>query len=145
MLDEIKRRTARAVRALYDRGTRTFKAGGALGFDTLAALAVLDLKRDFPDVRLELELIAPTQAKGWNEEDAATFDYIRKNADAVRYASPVYSRSTILARNRNLVDGSGSIICYLTKKSGGTAYTVDYAAKSGLKITNVANGGKNAL
>ena len=42
-------------------------------------------------------------------------------------------------RNRHLVDHSGTCICYLTRSTGGTAYTVDYARKKGLRIINVAN------
>ena len=41
-------------------------------------------------------------------------------------------------RNRHLIDNSSLCICYLTKNSGGTAFTVNYALKKGLIITNVA-------
>ena len=41
-------------------------------------------------------------------------------------------------RNRHLVDNSSLCICYLTKQSGGTAYTVSYAESHDLKIVNVA-------
>ena len=36
-------RLGRAVRYAYDRGVREFRVGGALGFDTLAALSVQSL------------------------------------------------------------------------------------------------------
>lgn len=45
-------------------------------------------------------------------------------------------------RNRHLVDCSSVCVCYLTKPSGGTAYTVKYAASGGLTIVNIA--GHNA-
>ena len=41
-------------------------------------------------------------------------------------------------RNRHLVDHSGICVCYLTKDSGGTAYTVRYARTHGLEIINLA-------
>ena len=40
-------------------------------------------------------------------------------------------------RNRHLVDNSSLCIAYLTKESGGTAYTVNYARQSGLTIINI--------
>ena len=41
-------------------------------------------------------------------------------------------------RNRHLVDFSSYCICYQTKETGGTAYTVNYAKENGLIIYNVA-------
>lgn len=41
-------------------------------------------------------------------------------------------------RNRHLVDNSSACICYLTKPTGGTAYTVNYASEHGLMIINIA-------
>lgn len=41
-------------------------------------------------------------------------------------------------RNRHLVDNSSVCICYQTKETGGTAYTVEYARKHGLRIINLA-------
>ncbi len=141
---DVTSRTQAAIREHYAMGVRTFKAGGALGFDTIAALLVLNLKSELPDIRLELELISPDQAKGWSEHQVKLFNSIAERADSVRYASASYSTPAIFARNRALVDGSDHIICYLQKSGGGTAYTVKYAVKKGLSITNIANGGNYA-
>ena len=46
----------RAVEYAYSKGCRTYLAGGALGFDTLAALKVLLLRKKYPHIRLELIL-----------------------------------------------------------------------------------------
>ena len=42
-------------------------------------------------------------------------------------------------RNRHLVDHSSICVCYLTEDRGGTAYTVNYAKKQGLKVINLAD------
>ena len=47
-------------------------------------------------------------------------------------------QTACIARNRHLVDHSGTCICYLTRSAGGPAYTVDYARKKGLRIINLA-------
>jgi uncharacterized membrane protein len=36
------------------------------------------------------------------------------------------------------VDNSSVCICYLTESTGGTAYTVDYAKKAGIRVINIA-------
>ncbi len=48
-----------------------FYAGGALGFDTLAAQTVLKLKKQFPHIRLHLVLPCPAeeQTETYNEKD----------------------------------------------------------------------------
>ena len=54
---------------LIGDGFRFFCAGGALGFDTLAAETVLHLKMQYPQIRLILVLPCHEQTRGWKPED----------------------------------------------------------------------------
>nr|WP_325232724.1 SLOG family protein [uncultured Oscillibacter sp.] len=135
---ELARRLEETVLRLYRRGVRYFGAGGALGFDTLAAQAVLSLREECPGIRLILVLPCPSQTKGWKPEDAAEYERIKSRADKVVYTSQEYTQGCMYKRNRHLVDHSGVCVCYLTKDSGGTAYTVRYARTHGLEIINLA-------
>ena len=45
-----------------------FICGGALGFDTLAALAVLKIRSIYPHIQLILALPSPQQTNGWKEK-----------------------------------------------------------------------------
>ena len=47
-LEDLAQRLRAAVEDAIGRGYRYFGAGGALGFDTLAAQTVLELKKDHP-------------------------------------------------------------------------------------------------
>ena len=123
---------------LIDRGIRFFGAGGALGFDTLAAQTVLRLKKKYSDIKLILVLPCLTQARGWPTEDVEEYERIKAQADKVIYTAQEYTKGCMHKRNRHLVDHSSVCVCYLTKKDGGTAYTVDYAEKRGLEIINLA-------
>lgn len=136
--EELVRKLEETIVRLYQRGVRGFAAGGALGFDTLAAQAVLRLREKCPDVKLILALPCLSQTKGWRLEDAAEYERIKSQADKVVYTSQEYTRGCMYKRNRHLVDHSGACICYLTKDSGGTAYTVRYARAHGLEIINLA-------
>lgn len=127
------------IQALVEDGYRYFGAGGALGFDTLAAQAVLQLRHNFPQIRLILVLPCKEQTRGWPTADADTYNEILHQADKVVYTAEHYYRGCMFKRNRHLVDNSSVCICYLTSNHGGTAYTVHYAQSQQLKVINLAD------
>lgn len=77
------------------------------------------------------------QTRGWPQADIDTYEEIKRCADKVTCTSEHYFRGCMQKRNRHLVDNSSVCICYLTKPTGGTAYTVDYARRMGLRIINI--------
>ena len=135
-LESVTQRLRDAVIASIKDGYLYFGAGGALGFDTLAAQTVLDLRKDYPQIKLILVLPCKTQTRGWKQEDVEEYDRIIGAADKVVYTSQNYYRGCMQKRNRHLVDFSRLCICYLNKSTGGTAYTVEYANKNKLTIIN---------
>jgi uncharacterized phage-like protein YoqJ len=132
-------RTEQLIEMLYGQGVRIFKAGGALGYDTLAAKAVLNCKAKHPDIELHLILPHPNQTAYWQGSDREIYDRILSAADKVIYTADHYFSGCMQTRNRRLVDSSGYCISYFTEPTGGTAYTVKYARKKGLVIYNVAD------
>lgn len=137
-LGKVKRRLRKAIKISIKNGYRYFGAGGALGFDTIAAQIILELKKKHTDIRLILVLPCVSQTRNWNEEDVSEYERIKANADKVVYTSKEYTRGCMFKRNRHLVDNSSLCICYLTEQSGGTAYTVNYAKTNNLVVENVA-------
>lgn len=123
---------------LIKKGYLYFVTGGALEFDTLTAKIILDLKLIYPKIKLVLALPCLTQANKWNEVDKKIYELIKKQADHVIYTSWNYTGECMYKRNRYLIDCSNVCVCYLTRGYGGTAYTVNYANKKGLKIINIA-------
>ena len=137
-LPGISKRLEDTLVTLIEQGYRYFGAGGALGFDTLAAQAVLRLRERYPQIRLILVLPCLNQTRGWPQADIDTYKEFKRCADKVTYTSEHYFRGCMQKRNRHLVDNSSACICYLTKSAGGTAYTVNYARRMGLRIINIA-------
>lgn len=135
---KIEKRTEEALIEAIKQGYQFFGAGGALGFDTLAAQTVLRLRKTYPQIKLILVLPCLSQTRGWRPEDIAEYERIKAAADKVVYTSQEYTRDCMFKRNRHLVDNSSLCIAYLTENTGGTAYTVDYARSKGLIIRNVA-------
>ena len=58
--------------------------------------------------------------------------------DKAAYTSEYDFRVCMQKRNRHLVDNSSRCICFLTEKTGGTFYTINYASNHGLTIINIA-------
>ena len=131
------------VSTLYRFGFDTFLAGGALGFDTLAAREILRMKLspDFSGLKLVLVLPYLGQESRWPPMDRAMYDYIRDRADDVIYTGDVYANGLLLRRNRYMVDHSAHCIAFLDEKRsrGGTLYTVRYARQNGVSVTNIYN------
>lgn len=131
LLDEIRR--------LADAGVVNFIAGGARGFDTLAAEAVLKLRgEEIPSLRLLLALPCPDQTRGWNVDDRLRYENAFYRADRYVYLRPQYTRGCMHERNRFMVDRSAYCIAYLNDATkGGTAYTVAYARRKGSTVINL--------
>ncbi len=121
-------------------GAVHFRTGGALGFDTLAALRVLAARERHPHIRLHLMLPCPTQTNGWAPEDIALYQSIFRAADSYRYAAPFYYNGVLQARNRMLVEGCDLCVAYLcTSHGGGAAYTAALALQNGAALINLAD------
>lgn len=125
------------IEDLIQQGYRYFGCGGALGFDTLAALTVLELRERYPEIKLILVLPCYAQCKGWLEKDVKIFNDILKRANKVVYVEKNYTPECMFKRNRHLVDNSSLCVSYLTKKTGGTAYTVNYAKENDVLVKNI--------
>lgn len=134
----LRDRLRNTLEALIARGVCYFAAGGARGFDTLAAQTVLELKTIHEHIRLILVLPCKDQTRGWCAADVAAYEAILQQADKTVWMAPQYYSGCMHARNRRLVDNAGVCVCYLTRPTGGTAYTVSYAKEKGILILNVA-------
>lgn len=120
-------------------GTRYFGCGGALGFDTLAALTVLDLAAENPDIRLILVLPCEDQDKRWAASDKERYQLIKRRAHKIVTLHGGYVYGCMQERNRYLVDHAQCLISYLTQSRGGTRYTVNYAEKENIPVINIAS------
>lgn len=141
--NQIALQLEKTVIRLIDRGIIFYGAGGALGFDTLAAQTVLSLREDYPQIKLILVLPCLTQTRGWSEADITVYENIKRQADKVVYTSQTYFQGCMHKRNRHLVDNSSVCLCYLTESKSGTYRTVQYAQKCGCQIINLAKHKEN--
>lgn len=141
----VQKRLQKIVKACMKQGITTFYCGGALGFDTLAAQAVLKARHFHPQVKLILALPCRDQAERWREADRLLYESIKRRADEVIYLAARYTRSCLFERNRYMVDHSDVCVCYCLSDHGGTAYTVLHARNKGVPVINLAGEGDKKI
>ena len=126
------------LRKLVSKDIIWFGNGTARGFDLLAAQTVLEMKQEYPQIRLILVLPCKDQtAKWYDKAEIALYNDILKQADKVVYLHEHYTDGCMLERNRYLVDNSRYCVCYLNNNVGGTAYTVKYAERQKLIVYSI--------
>ncbi len=143
LTDEEKRlclnRLNRSVEKLILTGVTNFITGGALGFDTIAEISVLTLKRNkYPKIKMTVAVPFKGQSDRWNAADRALYRTILSEADEVITLFDSYNNRCMSVRNRFMVDNSAFCISYVKKKSGGSFYTENYAKLRGLNVLNLA-------
>ena len=82
--EEIRIKLIEELEKLINKGYRFFAAGGALGFDTMAAIEVLNLRRKYPHIKLIMVLPCKDQSKYWNKADKNIYEFIKKQSDKWR-------------------------------------------------------------
>ncbi len=135
---ETGERVKTEILRLYDIGVRRFIAGGALGFDMICSVVTHNLKLYKKDIFLTIALPCKNHDTGWSARDRAQLAALISRADEVIYVSESYGRECMFRRNRYMVDRSGYCISYCRKNGGGSFYTVSYAKKRGLIITDIS-------
>lgn len=121
------------IASLAEKGVEHFICGGALGFDTLAAQAVLRLK-ERKNVFFELALPCGDQAARWSQKQRAEYERIQASADRVNILFDKYVTGCMQFRDAFMIDNSDILVSYYRGKPGGTQYTYMYAENRGLKI-----------
>ena len=132
-----RRTLSKVIRRLAELGYTHFISGIAMGFDTWVAEEVIALKKEMPAVTLECAVPFPEQADKWRGEDKIRRSRIIKNADSVVTTSPEYTKSAYFKRNRYMVDNSDVVVACYDGKSGGTAYTVEYASGTAKTVIQI--------
>ena len=97
---------------LIQSGGTYFGVGGALGFDTMMADLLLELKKENSRMRIIEVLPFEGYRAKWTPEQQLHAKNLDRQMDKIVYVSKEPSRGAYLARNRHLVDGSRYCICY---------------------------------
>jgi uncharacterized phage-like protein YoqJ len=136
---ELVQRLKDTIIELITQGVTDFYDGGAIGFDMLCAETVIELKAEYPDIKLHLLLPCPPeeQVKGWNKAQIARYNEILQAADSVTVLSEHYTDDCMKQRNKRLVELADCCICYCANPRSGTGQTVRMAREKGIDVLNL--------
>ncbi len=84
-LESLRERLEEIIKELYQRNILYYRAGGAVGFDAIAAETVLHLREQEEYAKMKLILVLPcrNQTRGWNAADVEKYEDIKQKADEV--------------------------------------------------------------
>lgn len=126
------------IKTLYAQGIRNFYSGMAVGFDMLAAEAVLSLKTELQGVNLIAVVPYQNQSEKWSEMNRNKYNAILSKADKTILLSENYFKGCLLRRNDYMLSQSCCIIAYYDgKNEGGTFYTCQKALRLKLPVKNL--------
>ena len=135
--DRLEDLIERAIDYAYSVGCRRFYSGGAIGFDTLAAKAVLSFKRSHGDVELHLLLPCRDQEVKWSDGDKSVYKKLLSSADTVTFLTDAYTSTCMKERNFELVKRADILVAYSGRSFSGSAQTVRMAKEKGIPVYNL--------
>lgn len=138
---KIKNALKEQIIFLIEEGYTHFISGMALGADTWAAEAVLELRKAYTDIILECALPCVAQAAKWSHEQQNRYINILAKSNILNYVNHHYSDTCMLDRNRYMVEKADAIIAVLNEQESnvkecksGTLYTINYALKLNKRV-----------
>jgi uncharacterized phage-like protein YoqJ len=140
-IEIIKKKTEENIeRLIIDYDVKNFIAGGALGYDTLAAESVIEMRKKYPHIKLFLYLPCHGQSKKWPDVDKFRYRMIISRADEVLYVTESeYTADCMHLRNMKMIKDSFFCIAFCIINSSGTGHTIKNAKAVNCNITNIAD------
>ena len=121
--------------------------GMALGYDQVAADAVIELKNEGYNINLEAAIPCRGHSSKWPKPSQEHYDEILKNCDKVTIVTDEdYTPKVMQIRNEYMVDNADIILGLWDGSKGGTANCIKYAKEKGkpVCIANPSNYGQRA-
>jgi len=136
---EVELRLESLIRDLIEqREYVEFLVGRNGEFDQLVASTVLRLKKIIGGDNSALILILPYMTAEF-ANNQASFERYYDEIEISTAAADKHFKSAIQARNREMIERSDMVICYVTHKGGGAYQSMQYAKRQDKEIINIAN------
>ena len=131
---KIKKQVYDICENLLHNGVTHFITGMALGFDLLCAQVVLELQKQFPNVKLYGAIPCSNQCEKWNDECKSEYEQILSKLEDFRCKYVRYNPYCMQERNAYMVDHSSTVIALFNGTTGGTKNTIDYAQSKNRQV-----------
>ncbi len=111
----------------------------ALGYDSLAAMVVLELRNRYPEIKLIAVIPFATQDAKFTQEQRTAYRELLSKADhTITISHSGYSNGSYHDRNDFLIANSTKIYAYHNgKPRSGTGSTIRKATLQGIEVVNI--------
>lgn len=130
----LKEELAGRLEGIYQAGYRRFLCGMAIGCDMYFAEAVIALRREHEDVRLEAVIPCGGQPERWPLPLRQRYNAILDQSDQVRVLQIRYTPDCMMRRNRYMVDHASLLLACYNGRPGGTMNTILYAEEQQVPV-----------
>lgn len=115
------------IKILIESGAKEFLLGGYGDFDVMAAMAVKELKAEYPQIKSII--ILPYLTKKYNSElyDCSVYPELER----------IPKKAAIIKRNEYMVNKADIVISYVKYTYGGSYKTLEYAKKKNKQIIDI--------
>ena len=107
-------------------------------FDQLVSSTVRRVKRNYRDDNSALMLVLPYLTAEYENNHQSFHEYYDE-IEICQDATGGHYKAAIQVRNREMVDRSDLVVCYIEHNSGGAFQTVQYAKKKNKEIVNLSD------
>lgn len=107
-------------------------------FDQLVSSTVRRVKRNYRDDNSALMLVLPYLTAEYENNHQSFHEYYDE-IEICQDAAGGHYKAAIQVRNREMVDRSDLVVCYIEHNSGGAFQTVQYAKKKNKEIVNLSD------
>ena len=132
----LKEKLDKCLKEAYDAGCRHFLCGMAKGADFYFCEAVIKLRDEHPDIKLEAAVPFPGQSERWSKKDQERYRALLAQCDLETLIQQFHSQGCMQRRNRYMVDHAGRLIAVFNgdPRASGTLNTIHYAFQQGVKV-----------
>ncbi len=121
------------INYLLNNGYNQFLVGMALGFDTIC-FHYLEKIKTSQDIKIIACIPCKSQAQMFSLKQKAEYERMLSVADMTVFVSQEYSNTCMQKRNRFMVDNASCLVAHIIRDKSGTANTIRYAEKQGVKV-----------
>ena len=130
----------------YQKGFRNYYCGGAIGFDTIAAYAVIAAKKVYPDIKLIMVIPFKNQPCKWPPDPQAKYNETLAQADSVIFVDKEcgltdignYSAAKMFLRNEYMVNKCNAVVaCISNTATSGSKHCILYAKSKNKPILTI--------
>ena len=112
--------------------------GMALGFDSIVAEAIIELKKEGFNVNFIVCIPFEGQSNAWPDKSKKRYEEYLQYADNSIILNKEYTKSCMFERNKLMIDNADILIAFTDTIDGGTGHAIKLAKSKGIKVYTIS-------